>query len=134
MKLRTDPFSVSVAVCLILLPLAGHAASKQGKAEGAALYKTSGCEHCHGANLQGSEEGISLQGIGKTSTRDDLTHQIVKGGGGMPPFREALTDEQIARLVDFLESQKKAPKKSKAATPAPLPPPKAKPDPDDSGQ
>ena len=120
-------------ILLVVLPWTALAASKADKAAGAALYKTSGCEHCHGANLQGTEEGISLQGIGKTSTRDELTHQIVKGGGGMPPFREALNDEQIATLVDFLESQNKLPKGTKP-NPKPPTPPAAKPNPDDSGQ
>ncbi len=134
MNLRSLPPLLAVGL-LCLVPSASVAASKAQKAEGAALYSSSGCAHCHAVNLAGTDDGPSLQGIGKSATHDELTHQIVHGGGGMPPFRDALNDDQIARLVDFLQSQKKLPKGVKPAPKTPGQAPAAKkPNPDDSGE
>lgn len=97
------------------------AADKASRAAGEATYHSAGCERCHGADWSGTDRGPDLRGIGKRSKRDEIDKQIRAGGGGMPAFGDVLTDPQIVQLVDFLEAQKKAPKRSKQPVPAPQP-------------
>lgn len=101
------------AALVISCASAAHASTKESRAAGEATYHSAGCQQCHGADWTGTDRGPDLRGVGKRLHRDELTRQVHDGGGGMPPFADALSDEQIAQLVDFLEAQKKAPKKSK---------------------
>lgn len=117
-----------VIAALVLYP-AAHASTKESRTAGEAIYHSAGCQQCHGTDWTGTDRGPDLRGVGKRLHRDELTRQIHEGGGGMPPFADALTTDQITQLVDFLETQKKAPKLAKHADqPAPAPAPKPKQD------
>ena len=104
------------AVVVSLGPAAStvHASSSDDRAAGAALYHERGCEHCHGADLAGTEKGPSLQKAGKKLHKDAIEHQIAAGGGGMPAFGDSLQPDEVKQLVEFLAAQKKAPKHSKS--------------------
>lgn len=73
--------------------------------EGAKLFATSGCPQCHGPEGLGTTKAPSLRDVRKRKTDDEVRQQIKDGGKSMPPFGEALTDEQIVSLVQFLRSK-----------------------------
>jgi mono/diheme cytochrome c family protein len=103
-----------------------HAFSKQTREAGAVTFHDKGCEHCHGVNGIGADRGPDLSTIGKRWKPDRIERQIREGGGGMPPFGDALQPDEVKNLVDFLKAKRKAPKVSVA----PVAP---KPSSDDSG-
>lgn len=90
-------------------PQTVHANGDQ-KRLGATLFHERGCEHCHGPNGTGGELGPDLSTVGKEMQKLDIERRILKGGGGMPPFADALQPDEVAALVEFLHAKKKAPK------------------------
>lgn len=71
---------------------------------GDAVYGNT-CASCHGDNRAGSPpEFPSLIGVSKRMNDEQITAQIVKGGGRMPAFGTALTPAEIKTLVAFLRS------------------------------
>jgi mono/diheme cytochrome c family protein len=68
------------------------------------LYK-SNCLACHGDQLQG-QIGPALTHVGASMSQDQITTQIQNGGGGMPPFKGTLSDDQIATLAAWLAAKK----------------------------
>lgn len=75
------------------------------------LYRDNGCGFCHGADLKGTNKAPALTEIrnDKEWTPEKMTNQILNGGQKMPPFRDSLSDEQIADLVAFLRAKKRPP-------------------------
>jgi mono/diheme cytochrome c family protein len=70
------------------------------------------CASCHGDSGEGGPvkiEGKMLkvpslkEGHALKHSGDELAKQISKGGGGMPPFKDKLTPEQINNLVRFIK-------------------------------
>jgi mono/diheme cytochrome c family protein len=53
----------------------------------------------------GTAKAPSLREVRKQLSADQTHTQIHDGGKTMPPFGEALTEAQIAALVDFLHSK-----------------------------
>ena len=72
---------------------------------GAVLFANSGCAFCHGPAGLGTERAPSLRDVKKHKDDEAIRHQIHDGGGMMPPFGEALTDEEIANLSAFLRAK-----------------------------
>jgi mono/diheme cytochrome c family protein len=106
------------------------AASPNGDAEaqaGAVLFRDKGCAHCHGDGGVGAVKGPSLLDIRKDKDwpPEKMTDQILNGGQKMPPFRESLTDDEIAQLVAYLRAKNRPVPPpladSQAASPAPAP-------------
>jgi mono/diheme cytochrome c family protein len=111
---------------------AGAADSKVSERVGAVLFRDKGCAYCHGAGGVGTKKAPSLVDIRKNKAWPPakITDQILNGGQKMPPFRESLSDQEIAELVAYLRAKKRpAPPEiinSQPATPpapAPVPPP-----------
>ena len=98
-----------------------RASSHADRDAGAALFHEKGCEHCHGAALLGTERGPTLVGVGRKLKTDGIRHQITAGGGGMPAFGDVLTSDEISRLADYLETQKKRVKPGQDAPAVPKP-------------
>lgn len=71
-------------------------------ASGAELYSQF-CARCHGGDLSGGI-GPALGAGSELSERDDayVSETISGGRGRMPAFARTLSDEQIARVVEFL--------------------------------
>ena len=89
-----------------LWPTATASAHTDAKAEGAEIFKTSGCLQCHGETGLGTKKGPSLRDLRKHRSEDAIHHQIAEGGGEMPAFADVLTPAQIDSLVDFLHQKK----------------------------
>jgi mono/diheme cytochrome c family protein len=111
---------VGAAVCLIVASCsfsptpAAHAASKAVREQGAAVFHNKGCEHCHGVEGIGTDKGPDLSGVGKHLHKPEIAKQIHDGGKQMPAFGDALTDDEVQQLVEYLAARKK-----KVTKPAP---------------
>ncbi len=99
-------------MCLTLIALSGCAAlscaagaQAGSKAEGARLFVSSGCTHCHGATGEGTDSGPSLREVRRKLKAAEIQQQIVNGGGEMPAFGTALDPEQLKALVAMLRSK-----------------------------
>ena len=102
--------SLLVAVAASIPTSGARAASGADRVAGQELFKQKGCEHCHGANGAGTDNGPSLITVGKRLKKDQIRNQIENGGKEMPPFKDVLTDDEARKLVDYLAHKKKAPK------------------------
>jgi mono/diheme cytochrome c family protein len=85
-----------------------HASSKNEIEAGAALFHERGCEHCHGPDARGTNNGPDLSTVGKRLTKEQIEKQIREGGLSMPAFGDALQPDQIQALVAFLHEKRKA--------------------------
>lgn len=74
---------------------------------GAVLFREKGCSFCHGEAGAGTDKAPSLSSLNSSKewTPARITNQILKGGQKMPPFSDALTDDEIAQLVAYLKAK-----------------------------
>lgn len=73
-------------------------------ADGAAVFASAGCGGCHTfgpANSKGTV-GPNLNEI--DLSKDEIAQQVRNGGGGMPPFGDSLSDEEIDAVADYVEN------------------------------
>jgi glucose/arabinose dehydrogenase/cytochrome c553 len=61
------------------------------------------CAGCHGANGRGGRGIPALAGNEELADTQHVVHQIIHGGGGMPPFGH-LPDDDIAAVATFIRS------------------------------
>jgi len=97
------------------MPVRLSAASKSDEEKaGAVLFRDKGCTYCHGVGAVGTKKAPALTDLpkDKTWTSEKLTNQILNGGQKMPPFRDSVTDDEVAQLIAYLKAKNK-----------PLPPP-----------
>lgn len=73
---------------------------------GAILFYKKGCQYCHMVHGEGGIKGPNLSVIGRTWTANQLTVQIVNGGGNMPAYGGSLNNGELHDLVAFLSAQK----------------------------
>lgn len=81
-------------------------AGNQGTTDATAesVYKQQ-CVGCHAADLSGGV-GPNLQKVGGQMSADQISTQIQNGGGGMPPFKNTLTADEITALTNWLAAHK----------------------------
>ena len=84
-----------------------HASSRKDRAAGAAIFHEKGCEHCHGVEAVGTDLGPNLTTVGKRLRKNRIERQIREGGGNMPAFGDALTQDEVKALVAYLSAKKK---------------------------
>jgi mono/diheme cytochrome c family protein len=67
------------------------------------------CSNCHGEDLAGGL-GPAIGAGSNSADQDDefLVLTITRGRGRMPSFDSTLSDEQIARLVEYLRAQQQS--------------------------
>ncbi|MEW9700970.1 cytochrome c [Paenibacillus sp. SI8] len=71
------------------------------------LYTTNKCISCHGVDLAGKVgPKTNLQKVGSTMSKEAIANQIKNGGGGMLPYKNKLSDEEVELLSDWLSSKK----------------------------
>jgi ubiquinol-cytochrome c reductase cytochrome b subunit len=110
------------AVAAIPMPARAASKTKADQLAGATLFRNQDCAHCHTMNGVGGKKGPDLTKINKDKlwTSDKIAHQILNGGQKMPPFSDALTDQQIAQIAAYLRA-KHRPVPPPAPTPVPAP-------------
>jgi mono/diheme cytochrome c family protein len=93
--------------------------TKTAEEAGAVLFRDKGCPYCHGVGGIGTKKAPSLIDLRKDKAwpPEKITNQILNGGQKMPPFRESLSDEEIAQLVSYLRA-KHRPEPPPPATPS----------------
>jgi len=95
-------FSASVAASALLL---AHAAPAQdaAKAEaGETVYRTY-CSPCHGDNLMSSGQTFDLRRL-TAADRPRFENSVLNGKNQMPPWRGALTDEEIDQVWHYIRA------------------------------
>ena len=88
-----------------------NASPKEQRARGAALFVSSGCQHCHTIGTAGGRRGPNLSNVGRTMKNTVIREQIVKGGNGMPAFGDVLQPQEIDNLITYLHSCRQKPTK-----------------------
>jgi mono/diheme cytochrome c family protein len=71
---------------------------------GAALF-SSNCESCHGTDGAGGHVGPNLQMSSVAENLAQVEKQVRNGGGGMPPFADVLSDEEIDTVAHYVVEQ-----------------------------
>lgn len=124
MKISSGPYLLlpatillTAAACLFGTNLTPAAEARaDAKQEGAALFASSGCAHCHGDAGQGTAKGPALHDVRKKLNAAAMAKQIKEGGQSMPGFADSLDDAQIERLVKFLRGKHPAFEQPAAST------------------
>jgi mono/diheme cytochrome c family protein len=102
-----------LAAFLLLLVSASpaSASSKSQREHGAAVFSSSGCQHCHTIRNVGGHRGPDLSSVGRTKNETEIRTQIVGGSKVMPAFGDLLQPSELDDLVAYLRSCKDKPKK-----------------------
>lgn len=106
MKLWPLVLSLLFASSLPLL-----ASSKEQCTHGAALFVSSGCQHCHTIGSVGGHRGPNLSNIGRTAKKAAIRNQIVNGSNVMPAFGDVLAPQEVDDLIAYLHSCRQKPAK-----------------------
>ena len=80
----------------------GPSLPKGNAAAGKSVFVSAGCGGCHTLKAAGSHGTV---GPNLDQVKPELTKiqtQVINGGGGMPPFKGALTDKQIADVSQYV--------------------------------
>jgi mono/diheme cytochrome c family protein len=98
-------------LCFFLLIASSmvSASSRKERQHGAALFASSGCQHCHMIGSVGGNRGPDLSGVGRIKSKAAIRQQIVTGSKVMPAFGDILQPVEIDDLVAFLQSCKSKP-------------------------
>ncbi len=85
----------------------GEAEGSEGSASGGdpAAGETifaENCAGCHGEDGLGGPGGPDLTTMPLAQTEEGAIQQVTNGGGGMPPFGEQLSEEEIADVAAFV--------------------------------
>ena len=110
---RPAPLLTALTLATLLLlaarPLqhpAPASAAPDQKQQGAELFATRGCTHCHGDDGQGTDRAPTLHNLRKKFPANRVHDQIVHGGQGMPAFGDALQPPEVDALVAFLRNKR----------------------------
>jgi len=72
--------------------------------QGAVVLQNKQCRNCHALNGGGGLRGPALDGVGTRLTGDQLTRQVIQGGGNMPAYGKNLSPAEVAALVAFMQT------------------------------
>jgi ubiquinol-cytochrome c reductase cytochrome b subunit len=70
--------------------------------QGALVLQNKQCRNCHMLDGAGGQRGPALDSIATRLTHDQITRQVLQGGGNMPAYGNALSASETKALVDFL--------------------------------
>jgi ubiquinol-cytochrome c reductase cytochrome b subunit len=70
--------------------------------QGALVFQGKQCRNCHSIGGLGGLRGPSLDSIAARMTEDQITRQVLQGGGNMPSYGNALNPPETTALVHFL--------------------------------
>ncbi len=99
------------------------AKKKDAEKAGAILFRDKGCAYCHGVGGTGGKKGPDLSGLPKDKAwpPEKITNQILNGGQKMPPFRESVTDDEVAQLIAYLRAKHRPAPPTGTGSPTPPP-------------
>jgi ubiquinol-cytochrome c reductase cytochrome b subunit len=70
--------------------------------QGALVLQDKQCRNCHSLGGLGGLRGPALDAIAARMTEDQITRQVLQGGGNMPSYGNALNPPETTALVHFL--------------------------------
>ena len=70
--------------------------------QGALVFEEKQCRNCHSLGGLGGLRGPALDSIATRMTEDQITRQVLQGGGNMPSYGNALNPAETTALVRFL--------------------------------
>jgi mono/diheme cytochrome c family protein len=84
----------------------GGGGAAQGDPEaGKEVFASAGCGNCHTFEPAGAS-GTTAPNLDESNIDfEGAVEQIENGGGGMPPFRDQLSEEEIANVAAFVTSR-----------------------------
>ena len=84
-----------------------QAAGPAGNAEaGADIYAAQGCGGCHTFQAAGSTGTIGPNLDQSSATMEQARAQIANGGGGMPAFKDKISEQEIADVAAYVVEQR----------------------------
>jgi ubiquinol-cytochrome c reductase cytochrome b subunit len=72
--------------------------------QGALVLQNKQCRNCHSLDGSGGMRGPALDGVATRLTGDQLTRQVIQGGGNMPAYGKNLSPAEVAALVAFMKT------------------------------
>lgn len=72
--------------------------------QGALVFQAKQCRNCHALDQSGGLRGPALDAVALELTEDQLTRQVLQGGGNMPAYGKNLSPAETTALVAFLET------------------------------
>jgi ubiquinol-cytochrome c reductase cytochrome b subunit len=72
--------------------------------QGAVVLQNKQCRNCHSIGGGGGLRGPALDGVATRLTGDQLTRQVIQGGGNMPAYGKNLSPAEVAALVAFMKT------------------------------
>lgn len=102
---------VALAAVVVVVAQAKPAKSKAGDAaRGKEVFEQ--CAPCHNATTVEKKVGPGLKGLfgraklasGKPVTDETILARVNTGGGGMPPYKDILSDKERADLLAYLKT------------------------------
>jgi mono/diheme cytochrome c family protein len=80
----------------------GGGATEGDPAKGKAVFASAGCGGCHTFSAAGSTGTVGPNLDDASVDFDAAVQQVKNGGGGMPPFGDRLSDQEIADVAAFV--------------------------------
>jgi quinohemoprotein ethanol dehydrogenase len=77
----------------------------EGDAEAGATVWNDNCAGCHGTNGTGANGGPNLVGNATALDPEKVHAQVTNGGGGMPAFKDTLTEKQISDVAAYVSQE-----------------------------
>ena len=77
----------------------------EGDPEAGAAVWSDNCAGCHGLDGRGANGGPSLVGNEAALDPERVRAQVTNGGGGMPAFKDTLTEQQIGDVTAYVTEQ-----------------------------
>jgi quinohemoprotein ethanol dehydrogenase len=74
----------------------------KGNAEAGATVWSDNCAGCHGADGGGANGGPNLVGNEQAMDPERVRAQVTNGGGGMPAFKDTLSEQQISDVSVYV--------------------------------
>ncbi len=71
---------------------------------GALVLQSKQCRNCHSLDGSGGLRGPALDGVATRLTGDQLTRQVIQGGGNMPAYGKNLSPAEVEGLVAFMQT------------------------------
>ncbi|HEX4304678.1 MAG TPA: cytochrome c [Solirubrobacterales bacterium] len=78
--------------------------SPSSESGGQAVF-TSTCAACHTLKAAGAEGTVGPNLDELMPEKALVEHQVINGGGGMPPFKGVLSDEQVKEVAEYVSTE-----------------------------
>jgi mono/diheme cytochrome c family protein len=75
-----------------------------GESGGEAVFSST-CAACHTLEAAGAEGTVGPNLDELKPSQSLVEHQVINGGGGMPPFKGVLSDEQVKDVAEFVSTE-----------------------------